>query len=79
MGYINEAPLELERSNEKIIRRKSLSGRSFEDLKTHEIIDILCKENKLSDNIKNQIIKICKTSYINGSNDCYDILVKNKQ
>lgn len=49
-----------------------------ESLKISEIIEAFCQENKLSNNIKNGIIKLCKDSYIKGSNDCHNIWVQTK-
>jgi hypothetical protein len=44
---------------------------------TVEKVEKLCKEFELSDMIKDLILKLCKESYIQGSNDCFNIL-KNK-
>jgi hypothetical protein len=61
-----------------VMRRTSLAVRDFEDLKIHEKVEILCDANSLSDAVKEGIIKLCKESYIKGSNDCYDIWVRCK-
>ena len=61
-----------------VMRRTSLLGREFEDLKIHENVEIICNSNSLKESIKEDIMKLCKKSYIKGSNDCYDIWVRGK-
>jgi hypothetical protein len=45
-------------------------------LTSYEKIEALCSKEGLSDSIKEQIRNISKESYIQGSNDCYNIWVK---
>ena len=41
-----------------------------------EKIDLLSKKHSISDELKKEILEICKEAYITGSNDCYNIWVK---
>jgi hypothetical protein len=61
-----------------VMRRTSLAGRDFEDLKIYEKVEMLCYTNSLSEEVKEGIMKLCKESYTKGSNDCYDIWVRGK-
>ena len=54
------------------------TSREFKDLKMHEKVEMLCSDNVIDEAIKEEIMKLCKESYIKGSNDCYDILVRGK-
>ena len=49
------------------------------DKKTiHEKIEQLCDSQNLSDKVRKKIIKLCKESYIEGSNSSYNIFVRGK-
>jgi len=62
----------------RVMRRTSLASRDFEDLKIYEKVEMLSNANSLSEAVKDEIMKLCKESYIKGSNDCYDIWVLGK-
>jgi len=78
MNRSNNTPPKNALSKTAVMRRTSLAGRDFEDLKIHEKVEILCNENSLSKSVKEDIMKLCKESYTKGSNDCYDIWVRAK-
>jgi hypothetical protein len=78
MAHNNNKPLSPALRKTAVMRRTSLIGREFEDLKLHEKVEILCNSNSLNESIKEDIMKLCKESYIKGSNDCHDIWVRGK-
>ena len=45
-------------------------------MSTVEKIEKLCEQYGLSDKVKNMILEICKDSYIQGSNDCFNNFFK---
>jgi hypothetical protein len=78
MNKTNNLSKKTELSRTAVMRKTSLAGRDFEDLKIYEKVEILCNENSLSEAVKEGIMKLCKESYTKGSNDCYDIWVRCK-
>jgi hypothetical protein len=42
--------------------------------KIYEKVELFCSKNSLSEDIKQQIIELCKESYIKGSHDCYQAM-----
>jgi hypothetical protein len=52
--------------------KKIINGK-IKDLKLHEQIEFLCNKHSLGKEVKNDIMDLCKKSYIKGSNDCHEI------
>lgn len=43
-------------------------------MKIYEKIDRLCNMYNINDDLKEEITRLCKESYIKGSNDCHATL-----
>jgi len=56
---------------EKIINGKN------KDFKLNNQIELLCNKHSLGNEVKNDIMDLCKKNYIKGSNDCHEIWVNN--
>jgi hypothetical protein len=47
-----------------------------EDVLISVLVDVLCEKYNLPECVKGDIIEISKKSYIQGSNDCHEAVVK---
>ena len=48
-------------------------------MKLTEQIDNLCKKHNLCEEVKKDILELCKASYFEGSNDCHEAYYKSNK